>query len=198
MGTGLEYGESLNELCTSNSKLQPIDSYAKSKVKAYYEIYNLAKEKNINVSYIRPFQIFGPGENIDRLGGALHNLININGTINLISPYRKVDFLHVCDLVDMLLMSREHLDGFQVHNFCSGEPIEIIEFATYYLESHRLRAEDKLRALPWESNGKPDSDFDSLGAPSALINSMLERVNPRNFEPEIWRRSLSRCIRNHM
>lgn len=104
-----------------NHPISPHNDYTKSKFIAEELCEKYAKEFNLNVIILRPFNIFG--ETLDQ-GFLISNLINSlnnNKIITITNEFSKRDFLFIQDLIDLILKIIEYDFKFEIFNVGSGK-----------------------------------------------------------------------------
>lgn len=103
-----------------NSKIKPINLYAKSK--NLFHIY--LKSKNINYKWLRFFYLFGEGENQKRLFPLIIRNINNKNKINLKYPNFKIDFLYIKTASKIIKnLIKKKVNG--EFNICSGQTLKL-------------------------------------------------------------------------
>lgn len=118
-GSSSEYGFKTHPMSESDS-LEPVTDYGKAKIIAHGKIMDAARE-GLNCSVIRPFSVYGPWEDKNRLFPSVITSALENVPAKLTSRAPKRDFIYVDDLLDayFLLMQRNDLAG-ETFNVGSG------------------------------------------------------------------------------
>lgn len=131
-GHDLKSGELLDE----TAELKPNSPYAASKAAADRMCYSYFKSFGVNVTIVRPFNIFGERQKSGTFGALIPILVRrgMNGEALTIfgdgSSTR--DYLHVSDLVNAyaLVMNTQELQGKTI-NFASGRNTSVKDIAEY-------------------------------------------------------------------
>jgi len=121
-----------------NPKYLPIDEkhpilafnpYAKSKLICEELCKGYNREFNLEVTVLRPFNIYGPGQNRNFL---IPNIISqaISGNILLKDPTPRRDFIYINDLIDAFLKAIEYnKNSFEIFNLGYGKSYSVKEIA---------------------------------------------------------------------
>ncbi len=132
-GANLAPGESFSE----ESPLLPVDPYAASKVAADRLCYAYARSYGLDITIVRPFSTYGPGQVAGLYGGLIPNLTARAKKGESLVVYGDGsavrDFKYIDDLVtayELLLMSTV-TDGGQVFNIASGTETKVIDVVSY-------------------------------------------------------------------
>ena len=143
-GSFLKSGETFNE----NSPLLPADPYAASKVAADRMCYAYHKSFGLDITIVRPFTTYGPGQR----GGAFGGLISV--VVERASRGEKLavfgdgsavrDFLYIDDLIDayILLLETPNIAG-EVFNVASSVETPVIEVVKYVADKFKVEIEYK-------------------------------------------------------
>lgn len=121
------YGNKGREPISENALPNPNNPYAFSKhlseqaVKFYQNTYSL------NATILRPFNVYGPDQNIKFLIPSLIKQAFISNTVKLDfeSTYR--DYVFISDFVDAIIASESSCNGFNIYNVGSGKSHNIEE-----------------------------------------------------------------------
>lgn len=121
------YGEPEKLPIDENTAVQRTSPYANSKFLAEELCRFYAQEFDVRCTILRPFNIFGPGQDCRML---IPHIIEevLNGTeirVKDLMPRR--DYLHVEDMVDVLLLTYPQNPGLSVYNVGSGESYSVQE-----------------------------------------------------------------------
>lgn len=191
-GTGLEYGNfSDPEPKAIDSPLHPESDYALSKVIAFHEIQKLVSSYKVELTYLRIFQAFGPGEKFPRLGPSILKAKVENTNLVLRRPDDVRDFVHVCDVAEQILTYSTFNSKTEVVNVSSGAPMSNLDFSLRVWEA--LRCSGKIQV---DSNYGFSSKTYYLGEPDKL-NGLQPIRSIYSFTPLDWKNSLNSCIREH-
>lgn len=125
IGSSMEYGKLVSPQIET-MKCKPISNYGKAKFLASKYLMKLYRDHNFPIIIVRPFQIYGPYQSINRLVPIVINscLQNKNFLCSEGNQFR--DFLYVEDFVIAIskLISYENIKG-EVFNIGYGKPIKI-------------------------------------------------------------------------
>lgn len=143
-GSFLKHGEAFNE----NSPLLPADPYAASKVAADRMCYAYYKSFGLDITIVRPFTTYGPGQR----GGAFGGLISVvverasrGESLAVFGDGSAVrDFLFIDDLIDayVLLLETPNIAG-EVFNVASSIETPVIEVVKYVADKFKVEIEYK-------------------------------------------------------
>lgn len=150
-GTCFEYGNTsgcLNE----NDNLNPINLYAKAKVRLLNNLIKIKKVNNFNLTWARLFYMYGDGQNPKSLWPQIQNAIKKNESDFNITGDQLRDYLHIKNvaqyLVDLTLLSKD----IGVINVCSGNPISIKELVEGWIKEHKWNIKLNIGAYPHNPN----------------------------------------------
>ncbi len=127
IGTGLEYGKK-NSPIKEDSKCNPISSYAKSKYLATKHIIQKAKKNSFPAMVLRPFQVYGPMQDDNRLIPIIINSCIEKKKFNCSDGKQLRDFIFIDDFIEALvkIISNNTRDqAAKVFNIGFGKPIEV-------------------------------------------------------------------------
>ena len=122
-----------NPKCTPINVEHPIDphnAYTRSKYLAEQLCEFYAKNSELNVTILRPFNIFGKTLPNGFLISNLLKSIESNEKVTIVNKYSKRDFLHIDDFVDLILKIKDCDFKFEIFNVGSGKSYsfnEVIE-----------------------------------------------------------------------
>ncbi len=125
IGSSLEYGTSRSphlesQLCKPNS------SYGKAKLKATNYLRRISNSENFKLVILRPYQIFGPYQKLDRLIPQVIKFCLKDKKFDCTEGRQKRDFLFVDDFVDLILKilnKKKFSSG--IYNVGYGKPINV-------------------------------------------------------------------------
>lgn len=119
------YGEPECLPISENHILKPNNPYAHSKFIAeqFCEFY--AKEFNVNINVIRPFNVYGIGQNKNFLIPHIIDQAINNDIIKVKDLTPKRDYIFLDDLIDSLLLTIYNNKGYSVYNIGSGYSISV-------------------------------------------------------------------------
>ncbi len=133
-GDGHDLG--VDELLDETAELKPNSPYAASKAGADRLCYSYYKSFGVNVTIVRPFNIFGERQKSGTFGALIPILVRkamIGDTLTVFGDGTATrDYLHVSDLVRAyeLVMETKGLEGKSI-NFASGKNTSVKEIAEY-------------------------------------------------------------------
>ena len=152
--------------------IDPHNAYTKSKYLAEQLCEFYAKNSDLNIIILRPFNIFGKTLPDGFLISNLLKSIQTNEKITIVNKDSKRDFLHIDDFVDIILKIKDYNFKFEVFNVGSGisfsfeQIIEIIEKNT-------------LTQLNLEYKKKDESFIQDIKSDNSKIEKLL------NWKPKI-------------
>ena len=101
--------------------IDPHNAYTRSKYLAEQLCEFYAKNSDLNVIILRPFNIFGKTLPNGFLISNLLKSIESNEKVTIVNKYSKRDFLHIDDFVDVILKIKDYDFKFEVFNVGSGK-----------------------------------------------------------------------------
>jgi len=101
--------------------IDPHNAYTKSKYLAEQLCEFYAKNSDLNIIILRPFNIFGKTLPDGFLISNLLKSIQTNEKITILNKDSKRDFLHIDDFVDIILKIKDYNFKFEVFNVGSGK-----------------------------------------------------------------------------
>lgn len=154
--------------------VNPNNPYARSKVMGEELCRGYSEDHGINCVVLRPFNIYGPGQNEDFLIPLIFKQIRENNRIELNDPTPKRDLLFVTDMIDAYIKAGE-LEGFkfEVFNIGYGKSYsvnEIVEMA--------LQITGKQIDVIYNGERRPNEVMDTV----ANISKASKKLN---WHPEI-------------
>ncbi len=174
IGTCFEYGLSGNSENTLsiNADLKPFDNYSLSKVFQYQLCQSLAEKLSLDISYLRPFQIYGGAENEKRLFPSLISAIKNNKSFEVSAGSQVRDFVHIDALSDFIVDEINLLSGFQILNVASGIGTSVKDFVEFYWKKYKATSNLEL--------GKLDQKQPLL---KRLVGEPSKNENRRKIDP---------------
>lgn len=122
------YGKPDSLPIAENANVRPNNPYALSKFLGERVCEFYANFHNIDITVIRPFNIYGPGQPIHFLIPKIIDLVKKSQPIELFDLSPKRDYVFIGDLVEALISTIElKLSGFNVFNIGSGKSISVQE-----------------------------------------------------------------------
>lgn len=137
-GSCFEYGSSGTryEFIPPDAPLLPTTAYGASKAAASVAALGLAAESNLSMLVLRPFHIFGEGENSARLWPSLKLAASSGCDFPMTLGEQIRDFLPVEAAAATILASLDRPDLLPgiplVENLGSGQPMSLLDFASYW------------------------------------------------------------------
>ena len=124
-GSSSEYGLAKSPH-KEEDKCNPKTIYGKSKLKATNFLINIFNKKNFPVTILRFYQVYGPGQSIDRFVPLLINSCLKNIEFPTSHGKQKRDFLYVDDCVNAILktLSNNNCKG-KIINIGSGKAVSL-------------------------------------------------------------------------
>ena len=125
IGSGLEYGKSLSPQNESYI-LKPLSNYAKAKSDATKFLIKFHKKKNFPAIIVRPYQVYGPYQDRNRLIPIIINACLHNKKFPCSSGNQSRDFLYVDDFVKAVfkLLIKKNNNG-EIFNIGYGKASNI-------------------------------------------------------------------------
>ena len=125
IGTSFEYGK-IKSPHREHFKLQPISNYAKAKTLASKELLNNYKKNNFSALIVRPYQIYGPNQDLNRFIPRLISNCIKNKIFPCTSGVQFRDFLFIDDFINFIekIIINKKLKN-EVFNIGYGKPKKI-------------------------------------------------------------------------
>ncbi len=134
--TGMVYGSSNSSPLTERSELRPHSPYAASKAAADRLCYAYCKNYGMNVTIVRPCNVYGERQKAGRGGAVIPIFASLAGQGKPITVFgtgeQRREYIHVSDVVAAydLILQREDLTG-EVINVGTAETVSIKEIAEF-------------------------------------------------------------------
>lgn len=132
IGSCFEYGEAAaGAACSEEMVPRPFNTYGLSKLGSCLSLERFAAVSEMQVLYLRPFTVFGPGESQGRLSPTVLEAALTGGVAHFSDGDQERDFVYVRDLADFtsrLLEARARVGRWEIFNVCSGRGMRIREF----------------------------------------------------------------------
>lgn len=121
------YGDQKKYPILENTKLKPINYYAKTKIECEKIIKNNYKNLPISTKILRPFTVYGPYGRPDMLILKFLSYMKKNKKINIYNYGKYLrDFTYIDDVIKiMFLLSKKKNLKMETYNICASRPIEI-------------------------------------------------------------------------
>ncbi|MDD5594690.1 MAG: NAD(P)-dependent oxidoreductase [Candidatus Omnitrophica bacterium] len=124
-----------------NHPVNPNNPYAHSKWQAEELCRLYAKNKGIKVTILRPFNIYGEGQNERFLIPSILKQIKEKGVIELKDAKPKRDYLYISDFIEACSLVVDHEYGFNIFNIGYGVSFSIREIAETIMECFEKKTE---------------------------------------------------------
>ena len=188
IGTSEEYGLTgkKGEPLEEQDDCLPQNPYAVSKMAAGQVALQLARKDNLNIIHVRPFNHFGPGQ---QLGYAVSDFASQVAQIEggFCPPIIKVgdlsaqrDFTDVRDVIEAYITLLEKKVDTGIYNVCSGQPRSIKGILNFLLEQSKIPITiqiDRDRLRP--------SDVPLFIGSASKIKSAIDWAPKRIFEKSL-------------
>lgn len=134
-GSCFEYGDHGDVLLTEDMECKPESLYAISKVASTSLVTAYAKQKSVNIITVRPFGVFGEGEDLARLAPSIINSLRNGQKIDTTAGQQIRDFVNVKDVVKAIIeLSRAKYQPYEIYNICSSNPVKVQDFIEEIVE----------------------------------------------------------------
>ncbi len=157
-GTGFEYGQSGEryDYIPVDAHLKPSMSYPASKAAASIAFYQWAIEHKLKMQYLRIFQVFGEGEEENRLWPSLKKAAIAGENVDLTEGLQVRDFTPVENVANQLIQSLE-FDRVEYgkpvfRNIGSGNPCTVRDFAKYWWKKWGAKGKLNFGSVPYRKN----------------------------------------------
>jgi nucleoside-diphosphate-sugar epimerase len=157
-GTCFEYGESGENFSKipADAALLPTMSYPASKAAASIVFYQWAVENVIRLQYLRIFQVFGEGENENRLWPSLKRAAFAGEDVDLTEGGQIRDFLPVEEAANQFLKAL-NFEGVEcgkplIKNMGTGKPQSIKCFAESWWKKWGAKGNLNFGSIPYRKN----------------------------------------------
>lgn len=154
-GSCFEYGNHGDKLLSEDDECYPESLYAISKNASVKLTTEYAKIKGIKLITVRPFGVFGNGENINRLVPSVIKSGLEHKPLDMTVGEQVRDFVNVKDVVKSIvcLTSSNNYIPYEIYNICSSNPVRVRDFIEEIIEvcgfDHSLY---NFGALPYRKN----------------------------------------------
>jgi nucleoside-diphosphate-sugar epimerase len=122
------YGIQASPPTNENHSIQCLNPYSQSKRMGELLCEYYAQNFGLNITIIRPFNIYGPGQKSESVIAKLIEECSQNGIVKMRNPNQRRDFLWIDDAIMGLftvIEAKEH--GFNVYNLGSGKSYTVHE-----------------------------------------------------------------------
>jgi len=121
------YGQSLEQPIREDHPLVPNNPYSLSKLQAEMACEFYARMQGLKVTVIRPFNVYGFGQNEDFLIPAILRQVLSTDEIKVQDLAPKRDYLYIDDLVELLLATLNAPPGYNVYNGGTGFSLSVAD-----------------------------------------------------------------------
>jgi nucleoside-diphosphate-sugar epimerase len=150
-----------------NHPVAPNNPYTHSKCLAEELCAFYAREMGVQTIVLRPFNLYGPGQDKHFLIPELINQINRNGEIVVKDDVPRRDYLHICDFVEACISAINTTDSFIIFNIGYGASLSVKEIV-------RLLIENSGKKIKWRSlNEKRKNEIPDTIADCTAIKKHL-------------------------
>lgn len=140
------YGEPYRLPIKETNAVRPFNPYASSKFAAEQILKDFSRHFGVDVNILRVFNVYGKGQRPEFLIPTLIQQYHTSDVIRVKDLNPKRDYVHVDDLIDALIASTQHFNGFQVYNVAGGESFSVSDIIQILFKAGG-------RELPVESEG---------------------------------------------
>ena len=153
-GSCFEYGRSGEryEWIPANAPLEPTGAYHSSKAAASMAAIGLAIEHRLEMTLVRPFHVYGEGEEAARLWPALRKAALAGEDFPMTGGEQVRDFLPVDDLASLLVRTLEQAPEPgqpRIINAGTGKPCTIRDFSEHWWREWQATGKLLIGALPY-------------------------------------------------
>lgn len=152
-----------------NHPLGAYNPYAQSKIICENICVGYNRDFRIPIIILRPFNIYGAGQNANFLIASIFEQIKNNRDIILLKdPNPKRDYVYVDDLVSAIISAIVSDKQFGIYNICSGESYSVREIT----EMINRNLKNKVKFLFDENNKRIAEIKDTLGSNQKIKNEL--------------------------
>jgi len=158
-GSGFEHGNSKENILPL-SVLKPTTDYQISKAIFNIKICNWAKKNTLNLTYMKIFQAYGPGENKNRLYPQIIKSAKEDKKLN-INRYAKYiirDFIELDKIINDIIFQIHDNKGVNISNCCSGKKMSVLNFSKikwkeFSLKKSKIITKHAIKPVPTSNFG---------------------------------------------
>ena len=157
-GSCVEYGQSGErfDFIPTDAPLEPTSSYSTSKAAATLALRQLCIESNLQLQILRIFQVFGAGENKNRLWPSLRKAAMAGKDFPMTEGEQIRDFVPVSTVakkfIDALSFTDVRPGQPEISNVGSGNPQTILNFSEFWWKKWKAKGKLLPGALPYRDN----------------------------------------------
>lgn len=150
-----EYGWSCDryDYVPTTAPLNPTTAFACSRVAGYYAARAFAFAENVNIEYIRFFNLYGEGENAPDLWTALRNAAITGQDFAMTNGEQIRDYLDITIAINQLavISQQPNRPGLHISHIASGQPVKLRDFADYWWRQWSATGKINYGQLPYRS-----------------------------------------------
>jgi nucleoside-diphosphate-sugar epimerase len=157
-GSCFEYGRATERVIQlkTDTPLEPSLSYPTSKAAASVAFMGLAREMNLELKLLRIFQVYGEGEQANRLWPSLRDAALAGRDFSMSRGEQVRDFIDVQDVARRFVRALDFSDctagSPMVEHVASGNPQTLAAFAQHWWQHWGGTGQLHLGALPYRKN----------------------------------------------
>lgn len=165
VGTCFEYGRT-EGLLTEDTPTRPTTPYAEAKVRLHESVRAVAERTKSDLTWLRPFYVYGPGQPSTTLWGQLHAAIKRGDEEFPMSlGQQRRDYLEVEEMGRLIAAIAVRAPAvLPVLNVCSGTSARVIDLVNEWIE----RSGSRIRPVPGALPYSPLEPMSSVGSRSRL------------------------------
>lgn len=169
LGSSAEYGDKKNKM-KEDMLPEPLNSYGSTKACATILAHQIARENNINIITLRPFGVFGEGEERHKLFCDIIMSVLENKEIELTKGEQLRDYCYVENIIDGMMLAAQSDDiKNEIFNIASGEIHPLNYFVDLIMKHMSYEKKPVYGAIPYRKNG--------LWSPVANIDKIKTMLN---------------------
>lgn len=173
LGSCFEYGLCSGQISETN-KLMPHTSYGKSKVNLFNMLLDLQKEMDFNLIWGRLFYVYGTGQK-NTIYSQLMESIKLNKeSFQMSMGTQKLDYLHITDLLDLILMLLKVDSNIGAVNLCSGKPIELWKLVSSWISNSKSNINLE-RGVIKSRDYEPESFWGDRTYLNAILQNLVDK-----------------------
>lgn len=150
-----EYGWSCEnyDFVPTTASLNPATAFACSRVAGYYSAQAFSFKEDIDIEYIRFFNLYGEGENALDLWTALKTAAITGKDLEMTNAEQIRDYMNITDAVKQLtsISQQPYRSGLHITHIASGKPIKLKDFTDYWWNYWNAAGKIKYGALPYRT-----------------------------------------------
>lgn len=157
-GSCFEYGSSGEryDFIPVDAPLEPMQTYPASKALSSIAFFQFAFQNQINLHYLRIFQVYGEGEVKSRLWPSLRKCALSGKDFPMTKGEQVRDFIEVQEVAQYFLNEAERMlnekyikPSYVVKNIGSGIPQSVLEFSKYWWNKWEAKGQLQVGLLPY-------------------------------------------------